>query len=98
MRVEVLKAFGSYSVGSIIPEMPGNVARSMIGRGMVREIDPPAPSYRGGNIESPENRMMRAAGREPGTEKSSAAAPEQVSAHAESIPPHAHARPARRRS
>lgn len=38
MKVEVLRAFGNYSVGTIIPEMPGNVARSMIGRSMVREV------------------------------------------------------------
>ena len=62
MRVEVLKAYGVYSVGAIIPEMPGNVARSMIGRGMVKEVKEPATGdLLGESMTSPADRMMRPA-------------------------------------
>jgi hypothetical protein len=39
MRVEVIKAFGAFSVGTVIPEMPGNQARTLIGRGLVRALE-----------------------------------------------------------
>lgn len=39
MRVEVVKAFQTFAVGAIIPEMPGGQARTLIARGMVREVE-----------------------------------------------------------
>lgn len=38
MRVEVIKPFGRYSIGAEIPEMPANQARTLIARGLVREV------------------------------------------------------------
>lgn len=38
MRVEVIKSFGIYSIGAIIPEMFPGQARTLIARGMVREV------------------------------------------------------------
>lgn len=38
MRVRVTTAYGDFRVDDIIPDMPGNVARTMIGRGYVAEI------------------------------------------------------------
>lgn len=38
MRVEVVKAFRTFSVGHVIPEMPANEARTLIARGLVREV------------------------------------------------------------
>lgn len=58
MKVRVLKAYGEFPVGTIIPDMPGNVARSMIGRNMVEEIK--EPGYQRGDIRSPMDRSMRA--------------------------------------
>lgn len=60
MRVRVKRAYGQFSVGAIIPDMPGNVARTMIHRGLVEEViehgpDQPAESRA---MESPVNRMM----------------------------------------
>lgn len=40
MRVIVEKPFGRYSIGAVIPEMPGNQARGLIARGLVREDEP----------------------------------------------------------
>lgn len=51
MRVEVLQTrqpLGHKKVGDIIPHMPNNVARTLIARGIVREMP------------SPENRMLTA--------------------------------------
>jgi hypothetical protein len=47
MRVKVEQAFGPYSKGQEIPEMPGNQARTMIDRGYVREVMDKAPVNRG---------------------------------------------------
>lgn len=52
MKVVVQKAFGRFSVGQIIPEMPTNQARSLIARGLVKETDEKA-------MKSPLDRMMR---------------------------------------
>ncbi len=50
MRVIVVKAFGVYSIGAVIPEMYAGQARTLIARGLVREDK---------DIEaSPVNRMM----------------------------------------
>lgn len=64
MKVEVLKAYGPYCVGAVIPEMPGNVARSMIGRGMVKELkaegeEPAAENTEQRSIAAPVDRMIR---------------------------------------
>ncbi len=57
MRVEVIKAYGSYSVGHVFTDMPGNQARTLIGRGLVRE-------YPTEIVEAaPIDRMMRPAKR-----------------------------------
>lgn len=55
MRVIVEKPFSRYSVGEIIPEMPAGQARTLIARGMVREVGD------GKAVEAPINRMMRRA-------------------------------------
>jgi hypothetical protein len=39
MKVRIVKPFGSFSVGQIIPEMPNNQARTLIGRGLAEEIE-----------------------------------------------------------
>lgn len=54
MKVVVEKAFGQYSVGHVIPEMPGGQARTLIARGLVREIGEDEL------FQSPVNRMMAA--------------------------------------
>ena len=49
MRVEVLRAYGQYRKGEIIPDMAGNVARTLIARGFVAERPAsamPAPTQR----------------------------------------------------
>ncbi|MEZ0060902.1 hypothetical protein ABIF26_006445 [Bradyrhizobium elkanii] len=38
MKVEVVTAYGPFSVGQIIPDMPGGEARTRIARGMVKEV------------------------------------------------------------
>lgn len=43
MRVITTRAFGAYPKGHVIPEMPGNQARTMIRRGLVQEEKPVAP-------------------------------------------------------
>lgn len=50
MRVVVVKAFGVYSVGIVIPEMYPGQARTLIARGLVREEKAVQ--------SSPVNRMM----------------------------------------
>lgn len=52
MRVEVMRAYSQYRKGEIIPDMPGNVARTLIGRGFVAER--PAPE-----MPPPAHREMR---------------------------------------
>lgn len=61
MRVEVLVAYGPYSRGTVIPDMPGNVARSMIGRGMIREVPNEDSPIGAKQYEAPANRMISAA-------------------------------------
>lgn len=55
MMVIVEKPFGYYSVGAVIPDMPGGQARTLIARGLVRELVTDKA------IEAPVNRMMRRA-------------------------------------
>jgi hypothetical protein len=38
MKVRVIKAYGQWSVGHIFTEMPGNVGRTLIARGLVEEV------------------------------------------------------------
>jgi hypothetical protein len=38
MKVRILKAFGQFTAGQVIPEMPNNQARELIGRGLVEEV------------------------------------------------------------
>lgn len=40
----VTRAFGVYSKGNIIPEMPGGAAREYIRRGFVQEVSVETPS------------------------------------------------------
>ncbi len=54
MKVIVAKAYGRFSVGHIIPDMPANQARSLIARGMVKEAE-----AEGRALRSPADRMMR---------------------------------------
>jgi hypothetical protein len=65
MRVIVTKAFGAFSVGQIIPDMPNNQARGMIARGVVREdvSSVPQADLLKRDMPSPADRMMRS-GRE----------------------------------
>ena len=56
MRVEVVKPFGTFSKGAVIPSMPAGQARGLITRGLVRELsDTPAKEFR-----APVNRMVTA--------------------------------------
>lgn len=65
MKVEVLIAYGNFRKGDVIPDMPGNVARSMIGRNMVREIKEEAPAAPvAAAVSAPMNRMLPLPGRE----------------------------------
>lgn len=57
MRVEVVKSFGTHSVGAIIPEMPAGQGRTLIARGLVREVT----GYETKPEPSPANRMMKPA-------------------------------------
>jgi hypothetical protein len=58
MKVEVVKAYGPFSAGAIIPEMPGNVARPLIERGYIREVaEPVSPRA----LRAPFDRAMRPA-------------------------------------
>jgi len=52
MKVEVLKPFGLWSKGKVIPDMPSNQAAELIARGLVRDVK----SIDG----APVDRMMRA--------------------------------------
>lgn len=38
MRVKITKAFGQFSAGQIVPEMPPNQARTLIGRNLAVEV------------------------------------------------------------
>lgn len=58
MRVTVVKAFGTYSVGAVIPEMPGGQARTLIARGLVHEDIP--DHYEDRQASAPVNRAMSA--------------------------------------
>lgn len=44
MKVVVIKAFGSYVVGDVIPDMPENQARTLMARNLVREVEDIASS------------------------------------------------------
>lgn len=59
MRVEVLKPFGVYSVGAVIPAMYPGQARTLIARGLVREAPEPSSPAPGEYVD----RQMRAAKR-----------------------------------
>lgn len=59
MRVIVEKAFGIYSVGAVIPEMPENQAGVLIARGLVREDKLGERKQKG--MRSPVNRMIATA-------------------------------------
>jgi len=51
MKVRVSKAFGQFSAGQVIPEMPNNQARELIARGLVEEVKTEA-------FVAPNNRAM----------------------------------------
>lgn len=54
MKVRLKIAWGQWSKGHIIPEMPGGQARTLIARGIVEEVnDEPAA------VQSPVNRMIK---------------------------------------
>jgi len=60
MRVRLLMAWGNYSKGHIIPEMPGGQARTMIARGVAEEV---STEHNGtplkAILQAPVDRMMR---------------------------------------
>jgi hypothetical protein len=53
MKVEVVKAYGPWSVGQIFEDMQPNQARMLIARGLVREVKEKSVT------RSPLNRMLR---------------------------------------
>ena len=55
MKVEVVIAHAWFTKGQIIPDMPPNVARGKIARGLVREVAEEEAKA----IRSPVDRMMR---------------------------------------
>lgn len=57
MRVVVQIAHGRFSVGDVIPEMPGGQARGLIARGLVREA---AGEQKKPALTSPVDRSLRA--------------------------------------
>lgn len=58
MKAEVVKAYGPWPKGHVFEDMPPNVYRTLVGRGLVREIK--APSLIDRILDrSPEDRMMR---------------------------------------
>jgi hypothetical protein len=62
MKVRVIKAYGQWSVGHIFTEMPGNVGRTLIARGLVEEVaenEPQKPIQEHKQFTSPMDRMMR---------------------------------------
>ena len=54
---EVVKAYGPWSVGHVFTEMPGNVARTLIARNLIKEK---APAGEGRQLSDAPNRMMPA--------------------------------------
>ena len=61
MRVKVLKPFGDFSRGHVIPDMSANQARAMIARGLVAEDgDDAQPAVAETKaMPAPADRMMR---------------------------------------
>lgn len=57
MRVEVIRAYAGFSVGAVIPEMPGGQARTLIGRGYLKEL----PAAAAKQVQAPNNRAVQAA-------------------------------------
>lgn len=57
MKVIVEKAFGYYSVGAVIPDMPIGQAHSLIARGLVREASTAVRDIPAATVD----RMMRPA-------------------------------------
>lgn len=53
MKVRLKIAWGQWSKGHIIPEMPGGQARTLIDRGIAEEVKD------GGALQSPVNRMVK---------------------------------------
>jgi hypothetical protein len=56
MRIKVVKAFAGFSVGAIVPDMPGGQARTLIARGLVEEIKAPTAKA----MQAPNNRAIQA--------------------------------------
>lgn len=54
MKVRIKTAFGQFSAGQVIPEMPNNQARELIARGLVEEVKAEA-------FSAPNNRAMASA-------------------------------------
>lgn len=65
MKVRITKAFGPYSVGHVVPDMPGNQARTLIQRGVAEECgeDRPLPAndrqMRPGPARNPQKPAIR---------------------------------------
>lgn len=55
MKVRLKMAWGQWSKGHVIPEMPGGQARTMIARGIVEEVKDDEPIA----VQSPVNRMVK---------------------------------------
>lgn len=54
MKYRVVKAYGPWSVDHVFTEMPGNVARTLIGRGLIEPV-----AAEKAISPSPVDRMMR---------------------------------------
>ena len=62
MKVKVTRAYAGFSVGSVIPDMPGGQARTLIGRGFVEEVKSAA-------LSSPNDRAIQANRSSPNKDK-----------------------------
>jgi len=56
MICRVIRAYGPWPAGHIFTEMPGNVGRTLIARGLVEEVSPDERQF-----SPPVDRMMRSA-------------------------------------
>jgi hypothetical protein len=62
MKARVIRAYGQWSVGHVFTEMPGNVGRTLVARGLVEEVaesEPQKPVGEQKQFASPVDRMMR---------------------------------------
>jgi hypothetical protein len=53
MKVRVTSAYAGFSVGDVIPDMPGGQARTLISRGLIEEV------IETKRVQAPINRMVQ---------------------------------------